>query len=679
MSTASRVICFTMLLSALSFRAAAEDFTNAINAFLQQRVEVEKRDVGIVVGVVDEHGSSIVSCGKLDNGTDQEVNGDTLFEIGSITKTFTGLLLQDMIERGVMKLDDPVAKYLPKSVRMPTRNGKEITLLQLATHTSGLPDAADNLEPAREDNRWADYTFEQSDAFVSGYKLTSDPGTKYEYSTEGMGLLGQAIALKAGTNYESLVVDRICRPLKMESTRITLTPELKSRFAQGHNYYGYAVSHTEWGALMGGAALRSTANDMLKYLSANLGLTPSDLTPLMEKTHVAHFHAYLNTDTGLNTDIGLAWMITRDLQGTKIVQHGGLTRGYITFACFDMTRRRGVVVLFNSQDFDVPRIGMLLLESEWQSDRRPKETKISSQVYDSYVGQYQLSPDFTLGMLAMRQFLLNAPKAVINILAGFCLAMLLVLLWRAASFRKRCIILGCAALASCLLAPLIALVLSRMVCTLLHPGIGIRREGNRIFSQYTLELDRLSSPITSKLFPQIPVKLFPHVTVELLPKSETHFFNRLTGLPITFSRDTRGKATRLTAHYQGNAFSYEKISDQPPKAPEPPKPHVAIKLDTKLLDACVGHYEVAPDAAYPSGIKLTIWRQGDQLVGQAWGKNIRLGAFDIYPESGTHFFIKFGNAQLTFIRNDKGEVSAVIHHEAGLPDFEGKKLSAPAD
>jgi CubicO group peptidase (beta-lactamase class C family) len=676
MITAIRVICFTMLLTAFSFRAVAEDFTNAIHAYLQQRVEVEKRDVGIVVGIVDEHGSSIVSCGKMDNGTDQEVNGDTLFEIGSFTKTFTGLLLQDMVERGKMKLDDPVAKYLPKSVKMPTYDGKQVTLLQLATHTSGLPLFPDNLDPKRADNPWADYPVEKLDDFVSGCKLTREPGAKCEYSTVGMALLSQAIALKAGTNYESLVVDRICRPLKMDSTRITLTPELKSRFAQGHNYFGYAVSHTDWGALMGGAALRSTANDMLKYISANLGLTPSGLTPLMKNTHVAHFHAYLNADTDLDTDIGLAWMITRDLQGTKIVQHGGLTRGFITFAGFDMTRRRGVVVLCNSQDFDVPRIGLLLLESEWQSDRRPKETKISSQVYDSYVGQYQLSPDFALGMLTMRQFLLNVPKAVIYIPAGFCLAVLLVLLWRTASFRKRCIILCCAVLASCLLAALIALVSSHMVCTLLHPGVGIRREGNRIFAQYTLNLDRLSAPFTSKLFPQIPIKLLPHLTVELLPESETRFFERLSGNPVTFSRNFLGKVTGLTMDYQGKAFSYKKISDQPPKAPEPVKPRVAIKLDTKLLDACVGHYEFAPDAVFSAGMKLKIWREGDQLVSQAWceGENVLPGAFDIYPESETIFFDKLLCAQYIFVKNDKGEVTAVIHHLAGFPDSEGKKL-----
>src|SRR5438132_4283965 len=157
------------------------------------------------------------------------------------------------------------------------------------------------------------------------YQLTRDPGTKFEYSSLGAGLLGHVIALRAGMNYESLVVDRICRPLNMDSTRITLTPELKVRFATGHNYCGYAVSNSYWGALAPGAALRSTANDLLSYLSANLGLTPSSLTPLIGKTHVAHFNARMDTDTGLDTHIGLAWMLTRGLQGTRIIQHGGLT------------------------------------------------------------------------------------------------------------------------------------------------------------------------------------------------------------------------------------------------------------------------------------------------------------------------------------------------------------------
>src|SRR6476659_5938268 len=114
-----RIIGFAILLSLLSFRASAEDFTDAIHAYLQQTVSAVTPNGCIVVGIVDEHGSRIVSYGKLDNGTDQEANGDTVFAVHSATGTFTRFLLQDMVERGEMKLDDPVAKYLPKSVKVP--------------------------------------------------------------------------------------------------------------------------------------------------------------------------------------------------------------------------------------------------------------------------------------------------------------------------------------------------------------------------------------------------------------------------------------------------------------------------------------------------------------------------------------------------------------------------------
>ncbi|MGA2800910.1 MAG: endo-1,4-beta-xylanase [Verrucomicrobiota bacterium] len=117
----------------------------------------------------------------------------------------------------------------------------------------------------------------------------------------------------------------------------------------------------------------------------------------------------------------------------------------------------------------------------------------------------------------------------------------------------------------------------------------------------------------------------------------------------------------------------EKISGQPPRAPETPEPRV-IKLDSKLLDACVGHYEIATNAVFLTGVKVTIWREGDQLVGQAWGKNVIQDAFNIYPKSETNFFLKINGAELTFIKNDKGEMTAVIHHMAGLPDCVGKKL-----
>ena len=195
-----------------------------------------------------------------------------------------------------------------------------------------------------------------------------------------------------------------------------------------------------------------------------------------------------------------------------------------------------------------------------------------------------------------------------------------------------------------------------------QPGIGIRREGDRLFAQV---IGSTSWPVNI---------LLPPMADELLPESGTRFFERLSGRPVTFSRNVWGKVTCLKMDYQDKVFSYKKISNEPPKVLESPKLRVAIKLDTKLLDACVGHYEFVPDAAHPTGIKLTIWREGEQLVGQAWGKDVLQGAADIYPESETNFFIKTDGVQLTFIKNDKGQVTAVIRHEAGLPDIKGKKL-----
>jgi len=141
----SGLICIGLLSLTAQFPVAAEDFTNAVRAFLQDHVDLEKRSVGIVVGFVDEHGSRVVSYGKADNENSPEVNGDTLFEIGSVTKSFTALLLQDMIVRNEMKLSDPAGKFLPASIKMPIHGGKEITLLHLATHSSGLPRDYDGL------------------------------------------------------------------------------------------------------------------------------------------------------------------------------------------------------------------------------------------------------------------------------------------------------------------------------------------------------------------------------------------------------------------------------------------------------------------------------------------------------------------------------------------------------
>ncbi len=359
----AHVSCLAAFLFAAQFSAAAQDGITddaTIKNFLREKFE--GKNAGMVIGLVDGRGSRVFGAGKLDNGTGQEVNGDTVFEIGSITKTFTALLLQDMVESGEMNLNDPVAKYLPQSVVVPTRNGKEITLLNLAAQDSGLPFNPVNLGGG--DNYFAHYTTNELYAYLPHCALISDPGAKFEYSNLGMGLLGHAIALKAGANYESLVVDRICRPLHMDSTRVTLTDELKARLAKGHNSSGKLVPNWDFDVLAGCGALHSTANDLLKYISTEIGLTPCSLASAIEKTQVIRHHG-----DSVYGDTAMPWVdCGQSAQtGMELLGHAGGTAGYSAFIGFDRQHHRGVVVLFNQQDgtqggVHSQMLGWLLLE-----------------------------------------------------------------------------------------------------------------------------------------------------------------------------------------------------------------------------------------------------------------------------------------------------------------------------
>lgn len=223
------------------------------------------------------------------------------------------------------------------------------------------------------------------------------------------------------------------------------------------------------------------------------------------------------------------------------------------------------------------------------------------------------------------------------------------------------------------------LISARIFCQRFQPGISIYPEEDRLIAQATglnlcpMEEFKLTRAWGSQSNP-IDV-LFPRAPVELVPESENRFFERLSGVPMDFSRNAQGKVTGLSMFYRGEMFSYQKVSDEIPKALELPKRPMAIKLDTAHLDACVGHYEFASNAAFPTGMKLTVWREGDHLKQQAFGPPLMPIAIAIYPESDTAFFgAKFYTVQMAFHKNDKGGVTAVVSHVGGLPDSEGKKF-----
>ncbi|HVT38877.1 MAG TPA: serine hydrolase [Gemmatimonadaceae bacterium] len=390
-----RLVLLALVLDAQAAAAQSQAFIadSAIHKILKHRVEA-KRAAGIVVGTLDANGrSSIVAFGPADAGGTRPIDANSVFEIGSITKTFTATILADMVMRGEVKLDDPVAKYLPSDVHVPSRGGKQITLVDLSTQSSGLPRMPANFHPTDANNPYADYSVRQMYDFLSAYELTRDIGSRYEYSNLGVGLLGHALALRAGMSYEALVTARVLGPLGMTDTRITLTPSQRSRLAVGHDNALRLVANWDLPTFAGAGALRSTTADMLKYLAANLDSTHGPLAKAIAFTHVSR-HA---TDDP-NLSIGLNWHILRR-DGTQIVLHNGGTGGYHSFIGFDPARRVGVVVLANSSA-SIDDIALHLLDPRSplaQAPAAPKprvEIALDPAMLDRYVGDYELVPSF---------------------------------------------------------------------------------------------------------------------------------------------------------------------------------------------------------------------------------------------------------------------------------------------
>jgi D-alanyl-D-alanine-carboxypeptidase/D-alanyl-D-alanine-endopeptidase len=361
-----------------------------IRSIMANRVESGKA-VGIVAGVIDEKGRQVIASGRVSLDGAQQPDGDTVYEIGSVTKVFTSLILADMIEKGEVKADDPVAKFLPATVKVPSRNGRQITLLDLSMQVSGLPRLPDNLKPADPANPYVDYDAAKLYDFLSRYALTRDPGEKYEYSNLAVGLLGHALALKAGMSYEELLRLRIFEPLGMRSTSITLSEAQKKRLAPGYDAALKPVKNWDFAVLAGCGAVRSTANDMLKFVAANVELTDTPLKAAMRRMRS------LKKDTGApDLQIGMAWhlLIKFDAQ---LWWHNGGTYGYRSFVGFNPAKKEGVVVLCNTF-MDNDDLGRHILESRYPISiaHEHKTVPVDAAVLERYVGEYEMTPAFKI-------------------------------------------------------------------------------------------------------------------------------------------------------------------------------------------------------------------------------------------------------------------------------------------
>lgn len=380
------IITIAFFVASLCVSFAQSLISEDVRNNIRQRVD---NDIipGIVVGIIEGDQIEYFSYGVRSFSGKEPVDEHSVFEIGSITKTFTGIILADMVLKGKMKLEDPLQKYLPKGVTAPTHKGESIKLIHLANHTSSLPRMPDNFAPANPANPFADYSEEQMYDFLKNYKLTRGIGSQYEYSNYAVGLLGHIMARMEGKTYEELIVDVIAKPLNLQHTRITLSQDMKRNLAMGHAGQ-VQVANWDIPSLAGAGALRSTAADMLIFVGANMGNVKTSLYPAMQLSH--------KNSKGQTAGpmVGLGWHIdTAD--SLEVIWHNGGTGGYRTFAGFLKSAHRGVVVLTNSIA-GADDIGRHLLNPKVLLQEIGREIAVDSAILETYVGKYELAPGFIL-------------------------------------------------------------------------------------------------------------------------------------------------------------------------------------------------------------------------------------------------------------------------------------------
>lgn len=368
-----------LILIVITFQAGAQ----SIDEKIKQRVEYEETP-GIVVGIYENGVTQYYAFGVTNLETKEAVTAKTLFEIGSITKTFTCSMAAILSLNNQLRFSDPAQKYLPAKMILPERSGKAITIEHLATAHSGLPRMPLNFQPLDPSNPYLDYREAELTYFISNYDLTRDPGAEYEYSNLGMGLLGFILTRVSEKPYSKLTEELITKPLGMNHTFIS-GMRVEKPLASG---YADKMPMKAWtwndqSVITGAGGIVSNAEDMMKYMIAQV-TTTSPLHRAFTSTHQSRASAG-------KMNIGYGWHIRDE----HLVWHNGGTAGFRSFAGFDKTKNKAVVVLTNSTT-GADDLGFHLLNNTYALKELKKPVAVETSILKEYVGTYEISPTFTI-------------------------------------------------------------------------------------------------------------------------------------------------------------------------------------------------------------------------------------------------------------------------------------------
>jgi len=326
---------------------------------------------GVAVAIVTESGVTFYQAGQFSATDPRPITPDTQFEIGSVTKVFTALLLAESERLGKVHRDDPAAKFLLPADDPAVPALAKVTLLTLATHTSGLPRLPPNFAPANPLDPYADYTLENLRAALRQSAQNVQAPADYSYSNYGFSVLGQALATAWGKPYAEILRERVLDPLGLEKTSISLPGvPAPANFAPGHRQETLVPNWTQEATAPAGG-LRSSTREMAKFLQACLDLRATPLDASLAET--AKPLRPLGTQPGF---IGLAWHLTTGK--TPIVWQNGETGGYYSFVGYQLTKKRGIVMLTNSERL-VDALAIKLLKASDSSGTKPPVSNQTSE------------------------------------------------------------------------------------------------------------------------------------------------------------------------------------------------------------------------------------------------------------------------------------------------------------
>lgn len=390
-----RLIAASFVMSSAAQHAPADDALKLrVDRLAQPYLDADVV-AGMTVGVLRNGESTIVGYGRRGDSDAHRPDGETVYEIGSMSKVFTGVLLGDAVVRGHVRLNQPAQDFLPPQVVMPMNGKRAISLQDLATHVSGLPALPDNFEPADIANPYADYSEDRLYTFLGHYQPEREPGTRSEYSNLAGGLLGHIVSANSNMTYEQLLQERITAPLEMNDTAVALNASMRSRLAEPHQADGTVTRNWDFQALEGAGAIRSTTKDMLRFIQANLEPGSDEVGSAIELAWRVHQEPLAPGDFA----VGLGWHIAQD---NVTRWHNGQTGGYHSMMLVNRELRTGVVVLANTASMEVDRLAQDIFRMCAGVTVEPrvfsKTVLVDEKVMQQYVGRYQLVPGFVLTM-----------------------------------------------------------------------------------------------------------------------------------------------------------------------------------------------------------------------------------------------------------------------------------------